>query len=102
MLQIADISEVKEFKERYGGVYEKSDRLFGFLLRIGVQQQFVCWCIYQCSVALAFTANRFTVLFNDVSLAVTRNTDHFNLLKESAYGATERASLPDLFYTPVL
>jgi hypothetical protein len=38
----------------------------------------------------ALTANQFTMLFNYVPLAVTRNTDHFNLLEDSAYGAIER------------
>jgi hypothetical protein len=50
----------------------------------------------------ALTANQFTVLFNYVSLAVTCNTDHFNLLEDNAYGAIERVILPDLSYTPVL
>jgi hypothetical protein len=51
---------------------------------------------------LALTANQFTMLFNYVPFAVTRNTDHFNLLKDSSYGTIERVTLPDLFYTPVL
>ena len=38
----------------------------------------------------ALTANQFTVLFNYVPLAVTGNTDHFNLLENSAYGVIER------------
>jgi len=42
---------------------------------------------------LALTADQFTVLFNYVSLAVTGNTDHFNLLEDSAYGAEERVPL---------
>jgi hypothetical protein len=42
------------------------------------------------------------MLFNYVPFAVTGNTDHFNLLEDSAYGAIERVSLPDLAYTPVL
>jgi hypothetical protein len=32
---------------------------------------------------LALTADQFTVLFNYVSLAVTCNADHFNLLKKT-------------------
>jgi hypothetical protein len=44
---------------------------------------------------LALTANQFTMLFNYVSLAVTRNTNHFNLLEDSAYGAIERVPLPN-------
>ena len=39
---------------------------------------------------MALTANQFTMLFNYVPLTVTDNTDHFNLLEESAYGAIER------------
>jgi hypothetical protein len=38
---------------------------------------------------LALTADQFTVLFNYVSLAVTGNTDHLNLLEDSAYGTIE-------------
>jgi hypothetical protein len=45
------------------------------------------------TLTLALTANQFTLLFNDVSLAVTCNTDHFNLLEDSAYGAIERVPL---------
>jgi hypothetical protein len=45
--------------------------------------------------ALALAANLFTVPFNYVSLAVTSDTDHFNPLTDSAYGAIERVSLPD-------
>ena len=45
--------------------------------------------------SLALTANQFTVLFNYVPLTVTSNTDHFNLMKESAYGALERVPLPN-------
>jgi hypothetical protein len=41
------------------------------------------------------------VPFNYITLAVTCNTDHFNLLEESAYGAIERVSLPDLAYKAV-
>jgi hypothetical protein len=42
------------------------------------------------------------MLFNYVPFAVTGNTDHFNLLEDSAYGAIERVPLPLLAYTPVL
>jgi hypothetical protein len=38
----------------------------------------------------ALTANQFTVPFNYISLAVTHNTDHFNLLEDSAYEAIEK------------
>jgi hypothetical protein len=44
---------------------------------------------------LALTADQFTVLFNYVSLAVTCNADHFNLLKKNAYGAEERVTFPN-------
>jgi hypothetical protein len=54
------------------------------------------------TLTLAITANQFTMLFNYVPLAVTGNTDHFNLLEDSAYGTIERVTLPDLSYTPVL
>jgi hypothetical protein len=43
--------------------------------------------------ALALTANQFTVPFNYISLAVTGNADHFNLLEDSAYGVIERVPL---------
>jgi hypothetical protein len=42
------------------------------------------------TLTLALTANQFTVPFNYISLAVTGNTDHFNLLEDSADGAEER------------
>jgi hypothetical protein len=47
------------------------------------------------TLTLAFTANQFTLLFNYVPLTVTCNTDHFNLLEDSAYGAIERVTLPN-------
>jgi hypothetical protein len=53
-VKIADIFEGEGFLDRYGGVYEKSDRLFSRLLRVGVQQQLVCWWSYQCPVGERF------------------------------------------------
>jgi hypothetical protein len=59
--------------------------LLGFLLMIPIainEKKF--------TLTLALTADQFTLLFNYVTLAVTGNTDHFNLLEKSAYGAIER------------
>jgi len=53
-VKIADIFEGKGFLECFGGVYEKSDRLFGRLNFNGVQQQFICWWSYQCPVGERF------------------------------------------------
>jgi len=53
-VKIANIFEGEEFLVCFGGVYEKSDRLFGRLFFIGVQQQFICWWSYQCPVGERF------------------------------------------------
>ena len=42
------------------------------------------------TLTLALTADQFTLLFNYVPLTVTDNTDHFNLLEDSAYEAIEK------------
>jgi hypothetical protein len=40
--------------------------------------------------ALAIAANQFTVPFNYIPFAITSDADHFNPLKNDAYGAVER------------
>jgi hypothetical protein len=53
-IKIANIFEGDGFLECYGGVYEKSDRLFDRLLLVGGQQQLVCRWSYQSPVGERF------------------------------------------------
>jgi hypothetical protein len=46
-------------------------------------------------LALAIAANHFTVPLNYIAFTITSDADHFNPLKNSAYGAIERVSSLD-------